>query len=95
MKRLLLILTVSIAAVGAFAQGKVGFNNNSLHLVYWPLEFGSYGGTAINSDNLLPGISGMAADLYMGTSSGLLYLYSTASFGPMATGPGKWTNLSV
>ena len=80
MQKLLFILTVGLAALGAFAQGKVGFNNDSLHLVYSP-PFIDY--------------SNLVADLYMGTSSSLLYLYASTTFGPLAAGPGKWTSVSV
>jgi hypothetical protein len=90
MKKLLLILTIALATLGAFAQGKIGFNTDSLHLVYW-----AYNGQAVNSDNMPPGIPGLEVDLYMGTSSSLLYLYSSTTFGPLASGPGKWTSMSV
>jgi hypothetical protein len=95
MKKLFAILTVSLATLCAFAQGKVSFQTDSLHLAYWPPGWGLLSGTAINSDNLPAGIPGMAADLYMGTSPGLLYLYSSATFLPLSTAPGKWTAMSV
>jgi len=93
MKKLFAIVTVSLAGLAAFAQGKIGFNNDSLHLVYWGP--GPFAGQAVNSDNIPLGIPGLAVDLYMGTSSSLLYLYSSATFGPLAIGPGKWTSVSV
>jgi hypothetical protein len=79
MKKLLAILTVSLATRGAFAQGKVSFQTDSLHLVYSP--FVDY--------------SNLVADLYMGTSSSLLYLYASTTFGTLAAGMGKWTSVSV
>jgi hypothetical protein len=78
MKKLIVILTVSLATLAAFAQGKVSFQNDSLHLVYSP--FVDY--------------SSLVADLYMGTSSSLLYLYASTTFG-LASAPGKWTGMSV
>ena len=95
MKKLLLILTISLATFGAYAQGKIGFNNDSLHLVYWGPGAGSLTGLAVNSDNMPAGIPGLQVDLYMGTSSSLLYLYSSTTFGLLAAGPGKWTSMSV
>ena len=86
MKKLLAIVTISLATLGAFAQGKIGFNNDSLHLVYWP------DGRAVNSDN---GGASLSVNLYMGTSSSLLYLYSSTTFVPLASGPGKWSSMSV
>jgi hypothetical protein len=79
MKKLLAVVTISLASLAAFAQGKVSFQTDSLHLVYSP--FVDY--------------SNLVADLYMGTSSSLLYLYASTTFGPLAAGPGKWTATSV
>jgi hypothetical protein len=93
MKKLLVVAAVSLGSLAAFAQGKIGFVTDSLHLAEW---IGSpFNGQAINSDNLPPGLPGIAAFLYMGTSSSQLFLYSSASFGPLASGPGKWTLLNV
>jgi len=85
MKKVVLTLTASLACLAAFAQGKISFQTDSAHLAY-------YAGTsnAISSANLPSG--GLGADLYMGTSSGSLFLYSSTTFG--AT-PGKWNSVSV
>jgi len=90
MKRLLAVLSISLTTFAVFAQGKIGFNTDSLHLVAW-----APGGPAVNSDNMPPGLTGLSVDLYMGTSSSQLFLYSSTTFGPLATGPGKWTSASV
>jgi PEP-CTERM motif len=98
MKKLVLTAVASLACLAAFAQGKIGFNNDSLHLVYWASGAGSLNGSAVNSDNMVAGLGGtgaLAADLYMGTSSSSLTLISSTTFGALAAGPGKWTSMSV
>jgi hypothetical protein len=93
MKKLVLTAVASLACLGAFAQGKIGFATDSLHLTYW--VGGALNGSAVNSDNMSPGIGGVAAYLYMGTSSSALSLYSSTTFGALASGPGKWTLMNV
>ena len=51
MKKLIAVVAVSLGSLAAFAQGKIGFVTDSLHLAEW---IGS--GQAINSDNLPPGL---------------------------------------
>jgi hypothetical protein len=93
MKKLVLTAVASLACLGAFAQGKIGFGTDSLHLVYW--QGGSLDGTAVNSDNMAAGLTGVGAFLYMGTSSSSLFLYSSTTFGALASGPGKWSLANV
>jgi hypothetical protein len=97
MKKSFPLLIASLLSFTAFAQGKIGFNNDSLHLVYWDpiLSPTSVQGQAVNSDNIPNFVQGLVVDLYMGTSSSLLHLYATTTFGPLAAGPGKWTSQSV
>src|SRR5215510_5963186 len=94
MKKLLVTLTASCASLAALAQGKISFANDTLHLVYWGPQYGSYAGTAVNSNNIPPGVPGIVADLYMGTSSSTLYLYTRTAFLP-ATSPGRWNQVSL
>jgi hypothetical protein len=97
MKKLVLTTLASLACVAAFAQGKISFQNDSLHLAYW--VGGSFNGLGVNSDrmdaNLLAQGGGLSVDLYMGTSSSQLFLYSSTTFGTIAAGEGKWTSTSV
>src|SRR6516164_7223932 len=96
MKKSSIVLIASFLCITAFAQGKVGFANDSLHLVYWGPSAGAYFGQAVNSDNAPAGLPGlMTADLYMGTSSSQLFLYSSTTFQPLVGGPGKWNFMSV
>lgn len=90
MKKLVLTLTaLTLVSAGAFAQGKIGFTTDSAHLAYYdPSVGGSLGGTAISSANG----ANLVADLYMGTSSGTLTLYSSTTF---SVSPGKWNSLNV
>lgn len=89
MKKLTLTAVTSLACLTAFAQGKIGFATDSLHLVAWE------DGSAVNSDHIIPGLPGIAAYLYLGTSSSQLFLYSGTTFGTLASGPGKWSLLNV
>jgi PEP-CTERM motif len=92
MKKLLTVVTISLASLTAFAQGKILFATDSLHLAYWGLSwlsapFAGQGVTATNAAGFFP-----VADLYMGTSSSTLYLYTSTTFG---SAPGKWNQVSV
>jgi hypothetical protein len=40
-------------------------------------------------------VGGLAIDLYMGTSSSQLFLYSSTTFGTILQGEGKWVGASV
>jgi hypothetical protein len=90
MKKLVLTTVASLACLAAFAQGRISFQTDSLHLVYYdPSE--SLGGSAPSATNMPPGAN-LVADLYMGTSSSTLFLYSTTTFGATS---GKWNTLNV
>jgi len=91
MKKVVLTLTASLACLAAFAQGKISFQTDTLHLVYFQDVAGHSNGEAIYLGNM-PGTATLVADLYMGTSSGSLFLYSSTTF--TAT-PGKWASTSV
>lgn len=93
MKKLILTVAASVACLAAFAQGRISFQTDSLHLVYYDnvAANGSLAGQAVSSLNLPGGIS-LVADLYMGTSSSSLSLYSSTSFSATA---GKWNTVSV
>jgi len=90
MKKLVLTLTaLTLVSAGAFAQGKISFQNDSLRLAYYdPSVGGSLGGTAISTANG----ANLVADMYMGTSSASLSLLSTTTFSAV---PGKWTSTSI
>jgi hypothetical protein len=87
MKKLLLTVTLSLACVAAFAQGKVNFQNNSLHLVYWdPSSGGTNAGQAYNLGDR--GYN-LVIELWAGTSSTSLALQTTTDFGNQSS-PGTW-----
>jgi hypothetical protein len=90
---LLLVALVAIAVpLGAPAQGKISFQNDTKHLVYYDPSVGNgLGGTPVGAS--APGGSPLVADLYVGVSSSTLYLYSTATFNSQL--PGRLNNLSV
>jgi hypothetical protein len=97
MKKLVLTLAASVVALGAFAQGKIFFTQDSLHLAFYDPSSGSLGGQGLSS-SLYPTNSStglpisLMADLYMGTSSSALYLYSSTTMG---VAPGHWANMNV
>jgi len=87
MKRLILTLTASLACVAAFAQGKLSFANDSLHLVYYSSAVGgvraqdsALAGQGVSSATMPVGVT-LVADLYAGTSSSALAIVSSTSFG--------------
>jgi len=76
---------------GAFAQGKISFQTDNNHLVYFDPATPGVGGQAVNS-TIAP--VPLSADLYIGTSSGSLSLYSSTTFFN-SSNPGKWNTVSV
>jgi hypothetical protein len=95
MKKLFVVLIASLFCTAAFAQGKVNFLTDTLHLVYWGPTAGTLFGQAVASDNAPSGLAGLAVDLYLGTSSSQLYLYSSATFRPLAPFPGTFSGGTV
>jgi PEP-CTERM motif len=93
MKKLVLTAVASLACVAAFAQGRVFFGTDSLHLVYYGQDpaLGILAGQPVSSARMPAGIN-LVADLYMGTSSGLLSLYTTTVF---SATDGRWNTTSV
>jgi len=95
MKKLVLTLTATLACVAAFAQGKIAFVNDSLHLVYFdtdhnnlkPADASLAGQAAYNTPSNMPAGITLVADLYAGAASTSLALVSTTTFSPSA---GKW-----
>jgi len=83
-------------AVGAYAQGKIAFVNDSLHLIYF-----SDAGHLRGADAALAGQGATATtpsgitlvvDLFGGTSAASLTLQKTTTFSAV---PGKWTLANV
>ena len=93
MKKLLIVSLTSLVSLAAFGQGKISFSTDSLHLAYYDPVLAPNGlaGNAISSGNMPSGVT-LVADLYMGTSSGSLFLYSSTS---ISATPGKWNTISV
>jgi hypothetical protein len=92
MKKLLITATATLACVAAFAQGKVQFVNDSLHLVYMTTDTGSLLPTdAASAGMATPATvnATLSVDLWAGTSANSLAKVSTTSFGAI---PGKWTS---
>jgi len=93
MKTIVLTVSTIMAAVSAFGQGKVGFANDSLHLVYYDPNFlPPLGGQGVSTSLMPPLGVNLLADLYFGTSSGSLTLLSTTTFG---TTVGRFSSVNV
>lgn len=98
MKKHLLTLAFGAVCIGACAQGKINFVNDSLHLVYFSgYLLGADGslqqGQPVPNGPLPSGIT-LIAGMYAGTSSTSLSLYSTASFAS-GSGPGMFGSVAV
>jgi len=95
MKKLIVALTTTLACVGAFAQGKISFQNDSLRLAYYSSTApgdAALQGQGVSSGAGMPSGVTLVADLYMGTSASVLQLYRTTAF---SVSPGKWTATAV
>lgn len=97
MKKLVLTLTATLACVAAFAQGKIAFVNNSLHLVYYDQAGGLRAADAALANqgvsaSAMPAGVVLVADLYGGTAASSLALISTTTFSPTV---GTWTLANV
>jgi hypothetical protein len=87
MKKLLSCVLLFASTILAFAQGKVIFKNDSLHLVYMttdttrllPPDVG-LAGDPVPSFGLLPGGVTLVVDLWAGTSSSTLAKMATTTF---------------
>lgn len=79
--------------MAAFAQGKIAFANNSLHLVYYAPSNGvrsadsALAGRGVSSALMPQGVT-LVADLYAGTSSTTLTLHTSTTF---SASVGGWT----
>lgn len=93
MRKLLLTAVASLACVAAFAQGRINFVNDSLHLVYYDPDpqVAPFPGLGLDSAHMPNGIT-LVADLYIGTNSSSLSFISSTTFSGT---PGKWNALSV
>jgi hypothetical protein len=93
LKKLPLTFIVGLAGLSAFAQGRMRFETDSLHLVYYdPEASGGLGGQPVSPSTMPPGVT-LVADLYVGTSSSSLSLYSTTTFNSSV--PGEWNSLNL
>jgi hypothetical protein len=91
MKRAILTITATLACVAAFAQGKVTFLNDSLHLVYFcPDPSGLVPADAALAGqgvtNITPSGLTLVVDLYQGTSSTSLGFLSSTTIGNSVAG---------
>jgi hypothetical protein len=94
MKKLLFTLVTLATCASAFAQGKLRFENDSLHLVFYN-PFGDpvppFPGQGVDAAHMPPGAT-LLADLYVGTTSTSLSLISSTTF---SSSPGKWDPINT
>src|SRR5438105_5601801 len=102
MKKTLVTLTATLICVGAFAQGKIAFKNDSVHLVYLTTDTAllkaadqSKAGGLPNAGGTLPSGVTLVADLYGGTSSAALVFQATTSFSATSLGVFNTVNVSA
>lgn len=90
MKKLITTLAITAVCVGAFAQGKVGFVNDSLHTYYMGPNVlaadAAVAGLRTPVNGLLPSGVSLRADLYAGTSAGSLTLISSTTMSAAIAG---------
>lgn len=87
MKKLIVALTTTLACLGAFAQGKVNMQNNSLHLAYYDTNGNlrpadaALAGQGAKSTAMPLGVT-LVMDLYgySGTGAGTLAFISSTTF---------------
>jgi hypothetical protein len=89
MRECIALLCLGMYAAPGFAQGRLQFATDSLHLVYYDASTGPLAGSAVSSANMPGGIT-LVADLYAGTADDSLTLVSTTSFGAVA---GRWASI--
>jgi len=89
MKRLLVTAAATLVCVGAFAQGKILFTTDSLHLAYYSTDAIQTPDPTLRGQPIstLNAPYPLMSDLYAGTSSTTLSLISSTSF---SATPGKW-----
>jgi len=93
MKKVVLTLTASLACLAAFGQGRISFQTDSLHLVYYQNTPGYTNGEAVYAaPGHMPAGVTLMADLYLGTSSTSLSLISSTTFSTVSAG--KWNTLN-
>jgi hypothetical protein len=93
-RALALSLVAALESTAALAQGKISFQTDSLHLVYYgsmPPADAALAGQGVDSAHMPSGVT-LVADLYVGTSSSVLSFVSSTTFN--AT-PGRWNSMSV
>lgn len=97
MKKLVLTLTATLACVAAFAQGKLTFANDSLHLIYYGAGAlnGDTVGAAVNSSGLTAAGDALKVDLFYGTASTALSLLKTANVAGNTGTPGTWASTAI
>jgi hypothetical protein len=93
MKKLFVTATLTMVCVAAFAQGKIKFVNDSLHLVYYSTDSGK-----IHATEAAGAVAGFSAaitvQLYGGASAGNLSLLSTTTLSTSGA-PGTWLPVSL
>ncbi len=97
MKKLILALLVVVTSLAAFAQGKIMFANDSMHLYYMGYTLpadATLWGQPVPLNGVLPSGATLLVDLYGGTSPGSLALITTTTFSSTIPGRQNIVNLN-
>jgi hypothetical protein len=103
MKKLLITMAATLVCVGAFAQGKIGFATDGIHLAYFSTDTAKLntGDSALGGRGLytvtissLAGAPSLVADLWAGTSATTLAKVSSAPSWS-AVAEGRWTGVNT
>jgi hypothetical protein len=91
MKATLWFLSFILSCGVSWAQGKLEFGADTVHLVYYDASCGPLAGQPVSSSNMPPGIT-LVADLYAGaTNSSLSFVVSA----PFDSTPGEWDPVHI
>lgn len=88
MKKTLLTIALVAVASASFAQGKIGFGNNSAHLIYFADKKPADAALAGVVNGALPSGATILVDLFGGTSAGTMTLQTTTTINTLAGGGG-------
>lgn len=102
MKKLITILALTTMCVGAYAQGKVAFANDSLHRYYMSADLGklsaadaALAGNRTPVNGLLPSGRTLVVDLFAGADGGSLAYVTTTTMSGALVGAQNTANIAV
>lgn len=102
MKKLITILALTTMCVGAYAQGKVAFANDSLHRYYMSPDLNklspadaALAGARTPVNGALAGGKTLVVDLFAGSSAGSLAYVTTTTMSALGPGAQNTANIAI